>query len=145
VILTLSCRWALEDLNLRPLRVKEDPCSTVTSIFAGQPPFSATSGVPLTAWFGRLLDLVLPNPSSQRASRRYRCASVAQVQAIATIVGRRIQMSQPASSEEQRIRLDLLVDEASMLSFPASDPPAVFVEEPESNSKNDSDPHGKHT
>jgi hypothetical protein len=54
-------------------------------------------------------------------------------------------MSQPASSEEQRIRLDLLVDEASMLSFPASDPPAVFVEEPESDSKNDSDPHGKHT
>lgn len=54
-------------------------------------------------------------------------------------------MSQPASSEEQRIRLDLLVDEASMLSFPASDPPAVFVEEPESDSRNDSDPQGKHT
>jgi hypothetical protein len=40
-------------------------------------------------------------------------------------------MSEPASSEEQRRRLDLLVDEASMLSFPASDPPAVFLEEPE--------------
>ena len=53
-------------------------------------------------------------------------------------------MSQPASSEEQRIRLDLLVDEASMLSFPASDPPAVFIEEPEATRKNDSDPHGKH-
>ena len=54
-------------------------------------------------------------------------------------------MSQPASSEEQRIRLDLLVDEASMLSFPASDPPAVFIEEPESTRKNDNDPHAKHT
>ena len=39
-------------------------------------------------------------------------------------------MSEAASSEERRKRLDLLVDEASMLSFPASDPPAVFVEEP---------------
>ena len=38
-------------------------------------------------------------------------------------------MSEPASAEERRRRLDLLVDEASMLSFPASDPPAVFVEE----------------
>jgi hypothetical protein len=38
-------------------------------------------------------------------------------------------MSRAASSEEQRKRLDLRVDEASMLSFPASDPPAVFVEE----------------
>jgi hypothetical protein len=53
-------------------------------------------------------------------------------------------MSQPAASEEQRIRLDLLVDEASMLSFPASDPPAVFVEEPASDRKNASDPNGKH-
>jgi hypothetical protein len=53
-------------------------------------------------------------------------------------------MSQPASSEAQRIRLDLLVDEASMLSFPASDPPAVFIEESEATRKNDSDPHGKH-
>jgi hypothetical protein len=43
-------------------------------------------------------------------------------------------MSEPASSEERRRRLDLLVDEASMLSFPASDPPAVFVEEPEPSS-----------
>jgi hypothetical protein len=40
-------------------------------------------------------------------------------------------MREPASSEERRKRLDLLVDEASMLSFPASDPPAVFVEEPD--------------
>jgi hypothetical protein len=48
-------------------------------------------------------------------------------------------MSQPASSEEQRIRLDLLVDEASMLSFPASDPPAVFVEQPAPTRKKDSD------
>jgi signal-transduction protein with cAMP-binding, CBS, and nucleotidyltransferase domain len=39
-------------------------------------------------------------------------------------------MSEPASSEEQWRRLDRLVDEASMLSFPASDPPAVFLEEP---------------
>jgi hypothetical protein len=53
-------------------------------------------------------------------------------------------MSQPASSEAQRIRLDLLVDEASMLSFPASDPPAVFIEESEATRKNDSDPQGKH-
>jgi len=53
-------------------------------------------------------------------------------------------MSEPAISEEQRRRLDLLVDEASMLSFPASDPPAVFVEEPESTRKDDSAPHGKH-
>jgi hypothetical protein len=52
-------------------------------------------------------------------------------------------MSQPVSPEEQRIRLDLRVDEASMLSFPASDPPAVFVEEPASDSKNASDPNGK--
>jgi hypothetical protein len=59
------------------------------------------------------------------------------------MVVRRIQMSEPAISEEQRRRLDLLVDEASMLSFPASDPPAVFVEEPESTRKNDSAPHGK--
>jgi hypothetical protein len=36
-----------------------------------------------------------------------------------------------AVSEQQRRRLDLLVDEASMLSFPASDPPAVFLEERE--------------
>jgi hypothetical protein len=54
-----------------------------------------------------------------------------------------MQMREPASSEEQRIRLDRLVDEASMLSFPASDPPAVFVEEPEAKGKrtstNDSD------
>ena len=49
-------------------------------------------------------------------------------------------MSQSASSEAQRIRLDLLVDEASMLSFPASDPPAVFIEEPETTRRNDSDP-----
>jgi hypothetical protein len=60
------------------------------------------------------------------------------------MVVRRIQMSEPAISEEQRRRLDLLVDEASMLSFPASDPPAVFVEEPESTRKNDSASHGKH-
>lgn len=40
-------------------------------------------------------------------------------------------MSEPASPEERRKRLDLLLDEASMLSFPASDPPAVFLEEPE--------------
>jgi hypothetical protein len=53
-------------------------------------------------------------------------------------------MNQPASSEAQRIRLDLLVDEASMLSFPASDPPAIFIEEPETTRKNDSDPHAKH-
>jgi hypothetical protein len=53
-------------------------------------------------------------------------------------------MSEPASSEEQRTRLDLLIDEASMLSFPASDPPAVFVEEPGSIRKHDSDPHGEH-
>jgi hypothetical protein len=53
-------------------------------------------------------------------------------------------MSEPASSEEQRTRLNLRVDEASMLSFPASDPPAIFVEEPESTRKNDSHPHGKH-
>jgi hypothetical protein len=33
--------------------------------------------------------------------------------------------------EEERKRLDLLVDEASMLSFPASDPPAIFLQEPE--------------
>ena len=52
-------------------------------------------------------------------------------QANATMVGLRIHVSQAASSEEQRKRLDLLVDEASMLSFPASDPPAVFVEENE--------------
>jgi hypothetical protein len=49
----------------------------------------------------------------------------------------RIQMSQPASSEEQRIRLDLLVDEASMLSFPASDPAAVVKEESASTRDND--------
>jgi hypothetical protein len=60
------------------------------------------------------------------------------------MVGRRIEMSEPDSSEEQRTRLDFLVDEASMLSFPASDPPAVFVEQPESTRKNDSDAHGKH-
>jgi hypothetical protein len=42
-----------------------------------------------------------------------------------------VQVSGLASSEEERKRLDLLVDEASMLSFPASDPPAVFLEEPE--------------
>jgi hypothetical protein len=41
------------------------------------------------------------------------------------------EVSEPASSEERRRRLDRLVDEASMLSFPASDPPAVFLEEPE--------------
>jgi hypothetical protein len=40
-------------------------------------------------------------------------------------------MSEPASPEERRRQLDLLVDEASMLSFPASDPPAVFLEEPD--------------
>jgi hypothetical protein len=57
------------------------------------------------------------------------------------MVGQRIQMSKPASSEEQRTRLDLLIDEASMLSFPASDPPAVFVDEPGSTRKND--PRGK--
>jgi hypothetical protein len=44
-------------------------------------------------------------------------------------------MSEPASSEELRKRLDLLVDEASMLSFPASDPPAVFVEEPDRSAR----------
>ena len=54
-------------------------------------------------------------------------------------------MSQAASSEAQRIRLDLLVDEASMLSFPASDPPAVFIEEPEATRKNDSDAHPQRT
>ncbi len=59
------------------------------------------------------------------------------------MVGWRIEMSEPASSEEQRTRLDFLVDEASMLSFPASDPPAVFVERPESTRENDSDPRGK--
>ncbi len=32
---------------------------------------------------------------------------------------------------EQLERLDLLIDEASMLSFPASDPPAIFRPEPE--------------
>lgn len=46
------------------------------------------------------------------------------------MVEQEIQVSEPASSEERRKRLDYLVDEASMLSFPASDPPAVFVEEP---------------
>lgn len=40
-------------------------------------------------------------------------------------------LGERASSEERRKRLDLLIDEASMLSFPASDPPAVFLEEPE--------------
>ena len=52
-------------------------------------------------------------------------------------------MSEPAASEEVRTRLDLLVDEASMLSFPASDPPAVFVEESgpmRENMTNDNDP-----
>jgi hypothetical protein len=39
-------------------------------------------------------------------------------------------VSETASSEERRKRLDLLVDQASMLSFPASDPPAVFMEDP---------------
>jgi hypothetical protein len=39
-------------------------------------------------------------------------------------------MSDSRSPEEQQKRLDRLLDEASMLSFPASDPPAVFVEEP---------------
>jgi hypothetical protein len=41
------------------------------------------------------------------------------------------EVSVSASAEERRRRLDRLVDEASMLSFPASDPPAVFLEEPE--------------
>jgi len=54
-------------------------------------------------------------------------------------------MSQPASSEEQRIRLDLLIDEASMLSFPASDPPAVFMEESAATRKDDSDLDSRHT
>lgn len=52
-----------------------------------------------------------------------------QVQTIGTRVTWEIRMDEPASSEERRRRLDLLVDEASMLSFPASDPPAVFVDE----------------
>jgi len=51
-------------------------------------------------------------------------------------------MSDPPSSEEQRARLDLLLDEASMLSFPASDPPAVFVEEPRARRRNDADTRG---
>jgi hypothetical protein len=38
-------------------------------------------------------------------------------------------MSEATSANERRKRLDLLLDEASMLSFPASDPPAVFMEE----------------
>jgi hypothetical protein len=37
----------------------------------------------------------------------------------------------PSSRDERRKRLDLLIDLASMLSFPASDPPALLVEEPE--------------
>ncbi|HEX5936806.1 MAG TPA: hypothetical protein VFZ75_03800, partial [Actinomycetota bacterium] len=59
----------------------------------------------------------------------YSDPGVSQVQTIRTRVRWEIRMNEPASSEERRIRLDLLVDEASMLSFPASDPPAVFVEE----------------
>jgi hypothetical protein len=51
------------------------------------------------------------------------------------MVAETTQMSEPASSEEQRKRLDYLIDEASMLSFPASDPPAVFVEEPDPTRK----------
>jgi hypothetical protein len=38
-------------------------------------------------------------------------------------------MNEATSANERRRRLDLLVDEASMLSFPASDPPAVFMDE----------------
>jgi hypothetical protein len=38
-------------------------------------------------------------------------------------------MSEPASLKERRERLDRRIDEASMLSFPASDPPAIFVED----------------
>lgn len=49
----------------------------------------------------------------------------------AAMVQRGFEVSESASSEERRRRLDRLVDEASMLSFPASDPPAVFLEEPE--------------
>lgn len=38
-------------------------------------------------------------------------------------------MSEDASGKERRERLDRRIDEASMLSFPASDPPAIFVED----------------
>ena len=54
-------------------------------------------------------------------------------------------MSDPPSSEEQRRRLDVLLDEASMLSFPASDPPAVFVEEPRATRRNDADTPGNNS
>jgi hypothetical protein len=57
-------------------------------------------------------------------------------------------MSESRSPEERRKRLDRLIDEASMMSFPASDPPAVFVDEPgpsrEGTTPDADIPRGKH-